>query len=356
MRRTRIIRRRIGVAMLLGTVLALTVPTTALAAKYAGAFMDDGGGARALALGGGAFTAVADDPSAAFWNPAGLSLIPTRSVMLMHSERFGDLVDRDYASYAQPVEWSLLGGTDAGFGVSMIRLGVEDIPFTEHLTDVLDTNGDGTVDDDELLGLFDRRDEIRYVTDAEYALFLSYSERKGDWLVGGSLKFLHQSVGKYSSYGLGMDVGLLRQGFWRGLDFGLKLQDVTTTFVSWNTDDGTTESILPAVVPALAYRVALPEWNASVLLTTSFETRFENRGDADQYSAGGMSTNVHSGVEVGFSEQVFLRGGFDSGWGVNEMTAGAGFRMSRLVVDYAYAGDTLGIDEATHRVSMTVGF
>ena len=102
----------------LAATLLLAVP--AGAAKFAGAFMEDGGGARALGM-GGAFTAVADDPSAAFWNPAGLSGRVGRELLLMHSDRFGDLVYRDYASYVQPVSWSLLGGEDAGFGLSLIR-------------------------------------------------------------------------------------------------------------------------------------------------------------------------------------------------------------------------------------------
>jgi len=336
----------------LALLLILAAPG-AQAAKYAGAFMDDGGGARALAL-GGAFTAVADDPSAAYWNPAGLSFATDRQLLVMHSERFGDLIDRDYAAYVQPVNWSLLGGDQAGVGVSLIRLGVDDIAFTDHIN--LDADGDGVVSALEQFALFDRQDEIRYVSDAEYALFLSYGERRGNWRLGGSLKFIRQSVGEYSSMGLGVDVGLFRPGLWGNLDFGLKLQDATSTPLAWNTADSTVESIAPAVIPALAYRLPVPAWDASVLLTTSFETRFENRGDADQYSTGSLSTNVHAGMEVGFANRVFVRGGFDSGWGSEDMTAGAGFRLSRLTVDYAYAGDVLGIDESTHRISLTAGF
>ena len=51
--------------------LAFLCAGPAAATKYAGAFMENGGGARALGM-GGAFTAVADDPSTTFWNPAGL--------------------------------------------------------------------------------------------------------------------------------------------------------------------------------------------------------------------------------------------------------------------------------------------
>ena len=40
-------------------------------AQYTGAFLETGLGARAAGM-GGAFSALADDPAAAYWNPAGL--------------------------------------------------------------------------------------------------------------------------------------------------------------------------------------------------------------------------------------------------------------------------------------------
>lgn len=336
-------------AVLAGTAL----PGAAFADKYAGAFMENGGGARALGM-GAAFTAVADDPSTTFWNPAGLAGVARRELLLMHAEQFGDLIDRDFAAYVQPVGWRLFGGESAGIGISVIRLGVDDIPFTNHLQDDLDTNDDGTVDDEELLGLFGLQDQIRYKSDQELALLLSYGEQKGAWRVGGSLKFVRQSVGPYSSLGVGADLAVLRPGLWRRLDFGLKLQDVTTTYLSWST--GHNEVITPAIVPGLAWRQPVPKWDMDVTLAASVETRFDNRGDADQYSSGALSANTHVGVEVGFSRKVFVRTGFDGGFDAGHFVAGAGFLLEPLTVDYAYAGDALEIDETTHRVSLSVRF
>jgi hypothetical protein len=347
--------RRVRASLWIGAGLALLLAGPAAATKYAGAFMENGGGARALAM-GGAFTAVADDPSTTFWNPAGLASVTSRQILLMHAERFGDLIDRDFAVYVQPVGWNLLGGEAAGIGLTVIRLGIDDIPFTAHLASQLDTNGDGDISAEELTRLFDLRDQIRYESDQELALLLSYGERLGAWKFGATLKFIRQSVGEYSSFGIGADLALLRRGVWRNLDVGLKLQDITTTYLAWDSPEGKNELILPAIVPALAYRWPLPDWNLDVVLAASLETRLENRRSADQYWIGSASANAHVGAEVGFSKRVFLRGGFDSGWQAEHLTAGAGFKLPPLTVDYAYAGDTLDIDEVTHRISLSVEF
>lgn len=346
--------RGLGLSLvLLGLVAGMSATGPAQAAKYAGSFMENGVGARALGM-GGAFTAVADDPSATFWNPAGLAGVKSHELLAMHSELFGDLIDRDFAAYVQPVSWSLLGGTEGGVGISVIRLGVDDIPFVNHLTELLDTDGDGQVSDTELLGILDLQDEIRYKSDQELALLFSYGERLGDWQVGANLKFIRQSIGDYSSLGVGLDVGLLRPGLWRRLDFGVKFQDITTTYLHWST--GTNEVINPAVVPGLAWRQPLPRWNMTATLAGAVETRFENRRSADLWSAGSITAKPHVGLEVGFSQRVFLRGGFDSGFQQKHLTAGAGFRFDPLTVDYAYAGDTLDNDEVTHRISVAFRF
>ncbi|MBK8166156.1 MAG: UPF0164 family protein [bacterium] len=344
-------------SLLAAVLVGAALPGAAFADKYAGAFMENGGGARALGM-GAAFTAVADDPSTTFWNPAGLAAVTRRELLLMHSERFGDLVDRDFAAYVQPVGWRLFGGESAGIGVSIIRLGIDDIPFTDHLAPALDDppygNGDGIVDDNELLRLFQLQDEIRYKSDQELGLLLSYGEQKGAWRIGGSLKFVRQSIGPYSSLGVGADLAVLRPGLWRRLDFGLKLQDVTTTYLSWST--GHNEVISPAIVPGLAWRQPIPRWDMDVTLATSVEARFDNRGEADQYSTGSLSANAHVGLEVGFSRKVFVRTGFDGGFDAGHFAAGAGFLLEPLTIDYAYAGDALEIDELTHRISLSVRF
>ncbi len=354
-------RRGVVVSLVLAATL-LGLDSPASATRFAGAFMADGGGARAMGM-GSAFVAVADDASAAFWNPAGLLNAPTRQVIAMHSERFGDLIDRDYVSYVQPLKGS--GAWSQGaFAFSVIHLAVDDIPFTANLTSLLDDNGDGIVDETEVLDLLDPviQDQIQFKTDRELAFMASYARTLGAWQVGGTAKFIRQSVGEFSSFGVGVDLGLLRRDWWRALDVGVKLQDITSTYLSWST--GRNETISPVVTPGASYDWRFPDLGLAVTASGAMEIHFDGRGNrVDQfgYQAWGgffedVSSNLFLGVETSLRDRAYLRFGSHGGFDAPNLTFGVGLELSRFRVDYAHAGDVLDIQESTHRVSVGVDF
>lgn len=361
--RTTSLVRCLGAISLLA--LPLLNPQVAQATKFAGAFMADGGGARALAM-GSAFVAVADDASASFWNPAGLLDLPGRQLVMMHSERFGDLIDRDFVSYAQPLRGEPGSWRDGAFGVSVIHLAVDDIPFTEHI-DLDGADGsvpDGTISEAEALSLLDPLyfDQIRFETDRELAFLVSYARQTGDWQVGGNVKIIRQSVGNYSSFGLGIDLGALRRDWWRRLDVGVKLQDGTATYLGWDT--GRNETIAPVLTPGASYDWSFPRANFDLTAAGAFEMHFDGRGNAvDQfgYQAWGslfedVTANLFLGVEATFSQRAHLRFGSHGGFDAQDLTFGAGLDLYGFRVDYAHAGDVLEIDESTHRVSLGFDF
>src|ERR1700741_1862482 len=104
---------------------ALLAPGTARATRYAGEFLRIGVGARALGM-GSAFAGLADDGTAAFWNPAGLATLSSREVTAMHAEQFGSIVKYDFLSYTMPL--GAPGQPKQAFAISLIRLGVDNIP------------------------------------------------------------------------------------------------------------------------------------------------------------------------------------------------------------------------------------
>ena len=62
-----------------------------------GAFVDVGYGVRPMGM-GGAFTAVADDPNAAYWNPAGMIKAPHPGVSLMYTKQM-ELIPYYFTSF-----------------------------------------------------------------------------------------------------------------------------------------------------------------------------------------------------------------------------------------------------------------
>src|SRR5258705_16849 len=95
--RTRAALRQL-ILVMAGCLLAASA---AHATKYAGEFLKQPVGARALGM-GGAFTAVADDATAPWWNPAGMAYLPYKEVIPMHAEQFGKLVNHDYLGFVMP--------------------------------------------------------------------------------------------------------------------------------------------------------------------------------------------------------------------------------------------------------------
>ena len=93
--------RSLKTVCLMAVVVALAV-SPSYAAKLAGEFLATGFGAKALGM-GGAFVSIADDASAVYWNPAGLYMLDRRQALLMHSQRFGGLVDYSTFSFAMPL-------------------------------------------------------------------------------------------------------------------------------------------------------------------------------------------------------------------------------------------------------------
>ena len=92
------------------------------AEKYAGDFLTLGVGARPLGM-GGSFAAIADDSTAAYWNPAGLGRLRHSEAAFMHSS-LGELDSYDFVNYVHPI------GGAASLGLSWLRVGIDDIPIT----------------------------------------------------------------------------------------------------------------------------------------------------------------------------------------------------------------------------------
>lgn len=271
----------------------------------AGAFLKMGAGARALAL-GKAYVALADDATASYWNPAGLTQLKGRNLYLMYGEPFDKISGIGYslAGYAQPTTWGSIGA-------SLIYLSVDGLE---------EANSNGGPTGHEF-------------GDKEMALLLSYGKEINPALsLGATLKGISQEIDSDKDSGFGLDVGLLYRPTTQlaKLKVGIVLQDLVRANIR--------EEKMP-----LRLRLGV----ASYLLR---DDRLRLSIGADL--AADRSVKGHVGAEYEFLKNLSLRAGYSTD--NEEITGGLGFKIKQFCLDYAYGShNDLG---ATHRVSLGVKF
>lgn len=302
-------------------------------AKYAGEFLSIGVGGRALGL-GGAYAALANDASAAYWNPAALARLNYPEFMLMHDERFGGIVNYDFGAVAIPY------GTNATFAVSLMRLGVDGIPDSRNA--LVDRNQNGILDSTDFID----PSKVTYFNSADWALYFTYSKRVSDNLTYGiNLKILRRGLEVASATGIGFDIGVLyspRENWF----VAANVQDVTTTLIAWST--GTNELISPTLKLGTVYFINL--FNGRFAPTVDVDIRFENRQFASIAHLGPISFDPHMGLEFDYKNTVALRIGYND---VKQLTLGAGLHLRKLDIDYSFArfGKENDLGD-THRISL----
>jgi hypothetical protein len=308
--------------------------TKASQAKYAGEFMAIGVGGRALGL-GGAYTALANDVTAGYWNPAGLAALTYPEIALMHDERFGGLVNYDYGAVAIPV------GPRSTLAVSVIRLGVDDIANTTDAW-IGDLNHNGLPDANEI-----DYSKITSFNASEWAFYLSYARKSSErFSYGGNIKVLRHRIGPGAATGIGFDVAAAYRCTDR-LTLAANLQDATTTLVAWN--NGTNELITPTLKLGSAYAIDAFGGRFSPAFDT--DVRFEGRTSASNAHLGRISFDFHTGLEYEFKNIVALRTGYSD---IGSFNVGAGIHLPKLDIDYSFAKFN-GADQLdnTHRISLT---
>lgn len=336
---------------------------TAQTNKYANAYLDIGVSARALGM-SNAYTAMSDDATSGYWNPAGLVRQKNAvELSLMHNEHFGGIVKYDFGAIAARIN------EKSSIGFSVIRQGVDNIPNTLELIDK-----DGNIN----------YDRITSFSVADYAFMVSYARKTPveGLSYGGNVKVLHRNIGKFGSgWGFGFDFGL--QYIRKNLYVGAMFRDIssTVTTFTYNTEtfaetfaitgnrilSKSTEIALPRINLGIAYKIQFSK-KQTFFMTPSIDLVLTTDGKRNVVLPGKpISVDPRFGIEFGYKDIVFLRGGVwniqkikesetKSSWIVTP-NIGVGFRIKTVFVDYALANvgnQSNGL--FSHVFSLKIGF
>lgn len=351
------------------TFSSLLAQNKTQATIYSNEFLKIGVGARAMGM-GRTMCALTDDVTAGYWNPAGLASASSSmqpEVSLMYASYFANIATYNYAGFVIPVDST----GNRRFGVTLIRLGVDNIPNT------LDLVSNGNID----------FNKVRSFSTADFATLLSYAWRpKGikGLSLGTNFKIIYRGVGRFANaWGFGLDVAAKYQV--KNFMVGVNLMDATQTYNMWTFNTETfKEAFIQTgnVIPENSVEITKPAARIGLGYNINMGSRFGAviGADADVTFDGKRNTFISSqgasidpklGLEISYKHSntgkplASLRGGIFNIQQIedvdgNKKTAfspsvGVGFAIKAIKVDYALAqvGST-DLKQASHIVSLSI--
>ena len=310
------------------------------APKYSNEFLAIGVGARALGM-GSAYTAVVNDVTSGYWNPAGLLGVKgDLQVGVMHSEYFAGIAKYDYIGLAKPID------SASTIGFTFVRFGIDNIPNT---IDLIDPSGN--IDYDRLTSF----------SSADHAFLISYARklRVPGLRVGGNAKVIYRRVGSFGrAWGFGLDAAAqLERDRWR---FSAVARDVTSTFNAWSYSlDERTVDVFEQTgneIPVNGVEVTLPRLflgaarqfkvgkKFDLVASLDLENTFDGKRNT-LIQTDVVSTDPRLGFELGYANVVYVRGGVSNLQYVTDISdqrqlsvqpnIGLGLKIKSVSLDYA---------------------
>ena len=296
--------------------LALLLGHSALGLGQAGtdiAVLKAGVGARPLGM-GGAFTSIADNADAPYWNPAGLANIKNQEINTMQTRLSSD-TDHYYISFVFPLKRGAIG-------ISWIQVGMGTITqttTTDAFNEVITT------------GIFS------YFSNA---YLLSYGlPISPNISFGLTAKYLTSDMFQIAggqAYGYSVTPGVLLRitRFALPISLGLKIDELINE-QKWGT--GTIEKAIPKARMGISTKLTDGIFSGSTFAL-----------DLAQYLRRSYQSEISLGYEWA-RDGIALRVGYAE----SSLTAGAGFRSGVAQIDYAYIQQTSLSRENVHRVSLS---
>ncbi len=300
-------------------------------------------GARALGM-GGAFVAVANDASAMFWNPAGLSSIYQYEAIFSHSQWLAD-IDFNYGGIVVPA------GDVGTIGVNFTSLTMDQMERTTELSP------DGTGE---------------FFFAGSFSVGIAYAKTLTDWFsIGGNVKYIHESIWNSSATGFGIDIGTLFVTPLPSLKFGAGISNFGTKMQITGEDLLVQNDISPnnGNNPNVNAELSTDRFDIPLTLRIGFAYAPISDPDAellfvvDAIHPNDNTESVSIGGEYsGFGRVVALRAGYRSlGQADSEeqFTIGTGLRYdtrNSLILKFDYAYEQYGRFTSIHKFTFGILF
>lgn len=290
------------------------------ASDNAGAFIEQGIGARAASL-GMSYVSIVNDSLATYWNPAGLTQLEGRDLHGSARKAF----ETDYKSIH-------LAGPYGRFywGLGYIGAGVDGIKETQ----------------DSLIPGRSEATGNTFGYDA-HAIFLSAAVRPLDvFSVGATVKGIQESMYGRRASGIGADLGILITPF-ETVSLGINAQNILSAQMKWNTPSKNVDTV-PLNIKA---GVGLRLWDDRLLLTSDINIP-KNR-----------TVRISAGVEYWLTEFFPVRIGYagkknsrDKQSGLAGLSLGTGLRVRNIRLDFSWSNPDLDVIETVYRFSFGYEF
>ncbi len=256
-------------------------------------FLKIGPGARPVGM-GEAFTGVADDIHAIYWNPAGLGTLKSPELTAMHMQYFQS-IQYEFGAFAYPTAYGTWG-----FAVTNLH------------TDGIDRR---TEDTDANIGQFGSNDSAYYT---------SYGKQITSRLsLGANVKWIHQTLDSIDSNAYAGDGGILYDTPWHDVRLGASIQNMGSKVKFVNEADP-----LP-----LTYRLgaSAPLFSRKLLVSSDLIIPRDHQVGL----ALGSEYRGHISKDLGYAMRAGYRSDSDVS-GFKGISIGSGLDLGRASFDFAW--------------------
>jgi len=291
-----------------------------------GAFLKIGVGSRAVAM-GGAFVAVANDASALYWNPAGITQIEQNQISFAHTEWVLD-IQHEYLGYVHKLS------PTSRLGLSVLTLHTDE---WEETTTYKPT-GSGN-----------------YVRYGDIAVGLTYAKKMTDrFSLGFGLKYFDETLDTVHARNLFFDFGTFFKTGFGSSRFAVSVTNFGTNIKpsgSLRSSNGDKIDDWQDFAPPTIFRFGF----AGEFIDTRFQ---KLTASAQLNHPNDNAENFSLGLEYWWRNMLATRGGYQFNADEKSWSVGAGLALPLKLIDFnvdvAYSG--FGVLGNISRFSATIGF